>query len=193
MLPFLSGKNVNLNWSTSSEINSNLFDVERSEVDQNNFTKIGEVKSVGNSVVLNDYSLLDVTPNLSSINYYRLKQVDMNNAATYFPTLSVDFTTTSSTSAVDNLMNTKPSVISIYPVPASDIINLSLKNNSYKGDVIVNVYNLIGKLVLTTNGTFSNTNTKISQNVGSLNPGIYMLEVVSKDGLFKDQIKFMKE
>ena len=178
-------KNVNLSWTTSSEINNNFFDVERSIGNQNNYTKIGEVKAVGNSIVTNNYSLVDLLPSLNSTNYYRLKQVDLNTKYSYSPVLAVDFNNNF------NAIHASSGIVNVYPVPSKENINITL-NNSYKGDVTINIYNLVGKLILTSSGTISNEN-QITQNISNLNTGVYLIEVSSKDGEFKDQAKFVKE
>lgn len=64
-----------LNWSTSSELNSKSFDVEKS-TDGSNFYKIGSVAAAGSSATQKNYSLRDVQ--LSSTNYYRLKMNDLD-------------------------------------------------------------------------------------------------------------------
>ncbi len=63
-----------LQWTTSSEINSKQFELEKS-FDGKNFTKIGIIKAAGNSVSNRKYSLLDKQA-ASGINYYRLLMID---------------------------------------------------------------------------------------------------------------------
>lgn len=178
-------KKVNVSWITSSEINNNHFEVERS-IDQVNFIKIGNVKGHGNSVLSNNYQMLDANPNINAINYYRLKQVDGDNKFTYSPTVPVDFNVDMA------VLNHNSSLVNVYPVPAIDNISISL-NNTYKGDVTINVYNLVGKLILSTTGTISKSNSEVSQNISSLNAGVYMIEVSAKNGEFVEKSKFVKE
>ncbi len=75
-----NGAVINLNWATASEFNSNRFDVTRS-ADGQNFTKIGSVKTSGNSNSIRNYSFTDVSP-LNGINYYQLQQVDVDSRIT---------------------------------------------------------------------------------------------------------------
>ncbi len=65
-----------LEWTTSAEINSKHFDVQRS-YDGTNFTHIGTVKAAGNSSTHRNYNLLDKQV-AASINYYRLVMKDMD-------------------------------------------------------------------------------------------------------------------
>jgi len=73
------GENVKLNWQTTGELNCNYFVIE-SSTDFNNFREIGIVKSKSFSSI-NSYSFIDQKPN--QVNYYRLKQVDLNGAYKY--------------------------------------------------------------------------------------------------------------
>lgn len=72
---------VDLNWTTLSEKNNKLFEVERSG-DAMNFTKIGEVAGAGNSNSHKNYKFQDLSPKNGS-NYYRLKQIDNDGAFKY--------------------------------------------------------------------------------------------------------------
>ncbi len=68
--------NIQLNWATASETNSDYFSVERSD-DLITFSEIGKVKGAGNSHVRQEYSFEDRQA-LSSCLYYRIKLVDFD-------------------------------------------------------------------------------------------------------------------
>jgi hypothetical protein len=70
----LEQNSIRLEWSTSSEINSSHFELEKS-FDRTNFRKIAIIDAAGNSNSLKNYSFLDREPP-SELNYYRLKMVD---------------------------------------------------------------------------------------------------------------------
>jgi len=70
-----------LHWSTSSESNSKNFEVERSD-DGIAFRKIGVVAAAGNSSSNRYYTFTDPTA-ASENNYYRLKQVDLDDKYEY--------------------------------------------------------------------------------------------------------------
>ncbi len=78
---------VNLEWQTATEINNERFEIERSS-DAGRFENIGSVKGEGNSSRLQDYSFVDAMP-LNGINYYRLKQIDIDGAFAYSDVVSV--------------------------------------------------------------------------------------------------------
>lgn len=74
-------KYVLLQWKTASEQNSNRFEVERS-ADGFRFIKIGQVLASGNSTTEKQYQLIDRSP-FRGLNYYRLKQVDLDNHSSF--------------------------------------------------------------------------------------------------------------
>ncbi len=83
----LRSGSVVLNWSTSSEINSSYFDVERS-YDGNVFSKAGTATAAGFSSVIRNYAFTD--PFAHEHNYYRLKQVDADGKFVYSKVILID-------------------------------------------------------------------------------------------------------
>lgn len=79
----VAGHDVNLNWSTSTEINNKGFNVQRS-VDGRTWQTIGFVNGAGNSTATNHYAYSD--KNLEDGRYYfRLMQVDFDEQFEYSP------------------------------------------------------------------------------------------------------------
>lgn len=85
---------VLLKWATATEQNNKGFSVERSE-DGTNYNEIGWVDGVGESNINRKYVFTDRTP-VSGINFYRLKQVDLDGKTRYsnvaFARMSLPFT-----------------------------------------------------------------------------------------------------
>jgi len=74
---------VKLTWTTASEINNDYFTVERSDKDLTKFDFIGKVSSkMNNSNIMLNYETWDESP-LQGLQYYRLKQTDMDGEFTY--------------------------------------------------------------------------------------------------------------
>ncbi|HZH64789.1 MAG TPA: pectinesterase family protein [Flavisolibacter sp.] len=94
-----------LAWTTSSEVNTDYFVVEKS-MDNRNFTETGRVAAKG-SAATNQYSFTDAAP-LSSVTYYRLKMVDRDGKYTY--------------SVVAKLTTKRAIQLVIYPNPAQGIV-----------------------------------------------------------------------
>jgi hypothetical protein len=76
-----SSTNVSVKWSTSEEINADVFHVERSE-DGKTWRTVGKVKAVGNSSIVNNYTFTD-NAFISNTAYYRIKQVDIDGKFIY--------------------------------------------------------------------------------------------------------------
>lgn len=76
----VSGRNVMLEWTTSSELNNARFEIERSI--SGNWIKAGEVSGNGTTVSPNTYSYSDRGLNSGTYNY-RLKQIDFNGNFAY--------------------------------------------------------------------------------------------------------------
>ncbi|MCP4124408.1 MAG: hypothetical protein GY751_21895, partial [Bacteroidetes bacterium] len=70
-----------LSWQTASEQNSDYFDIEHS-TDAKRFSVIGKVKSQGTSYDTHNYSYNHLSP-ARGINYYRLRQVDLDEKFEY--------------------------------------------------------------------------------------------------------------
>jgi hypothetical protein len=152
-----NGTGVVLNWSTASEANNKGFAVERSK-DGQRWTSLTFVNSKGNSNNVQQYSTTDAAPE-RGMNYYRLKQVDLDGEFTY------------STVRVINLNN--KGTISIYPNPARGKVNIALGDAGSKANY--SIFNLNGKQVLS--GVLNVVNGIGSIEVSSLPIGTYMIRI----------------
>ncbi len=72
-----------LEWKTTSEINNDLFVLEKS-FDGYSFKEVATIKSKGNTNTENTYSFTDANQ-IQSRNYYRLKQIDIDHKYAYSP------------------------------------------------------------------------------------------------------------
>ncbi|MBL7924061.1 MAG: T9SS type A sorting domain-containing protein, partial [Bacteroidia bacterium] len=76
-------KKVRLSWTTASEINNDYFTVERAGKDLDQFDFIAKVNSyMNNSTVMLNYEAWDEQP-LSGLQYYRLKQTDLDGQSSF--------------------------------------------------------------------------------------------------------------
>ena len=151
-------KTVQINWGTDQEVNSSHFIIERS-ANGINWTSIATVNAVGNSNVHLDYVAFDNTP-LNGINYYRLKQADLDGSAIY--------------SEVRNVVFNIPYEVSITPNPAKDVINVSVAG-SHTQSFTVEISSVNGKKVLIEKVI----GTSVKINTSRLSKGIYFVKVVS--------------
>jgi hypothetical protein len=149
---------VGLKWETSSGMNSNYFDVERS-TNGTTWGSIGTVQA-GSSSASQQYTFTDATP-VKGINYYRIKQVSVTGQVEYSLIRIVNF-------------NTKD-LITILPNPTKDRVYISTSG----ADPIrsVQVYSNEGKLLQTVPNFVSGSSIDI-QNYA---PGIYLLKIIYKN------------
>jgi hypothetical protein len=125
----LADRKVILNWQTASEINSNYFDVLRSN-DGQNWSSIGTVPANGSSQVIIDYTLIDASP-MDGVSYYRLKQVDLNGNFHL--------------SDIRSIKNSqKVNQVKIYPNPTDNGLVTIVSDEPISGLLI---YNALGKVV----------------------------------------------
>ncbi|WP_304068183.1 hypothetical protein [Pedobacter glucosidilyticus] len=76
--PVKETNSIKLIWTTSSESNSDYFEILKS-VDGSKFNVVGLVKAAGNSNQILTYSFNDINP-VKGNNYYQLKMVDFDRA-----------------------------------------------------------------------------------------------------------------
>ena len=86
---YLEQKQVNVSWSTASEVNVGKYGVEKS-ADGRNFTTIGIVAAKGDYSLQSNYNFMDVSP-FDGTNYYRLKIMDKDGRYKYGPIAIVGF------------------------------------------------------------------------------------------------------
>ena len=162
---------VQLNWATAIERNSSKFEVEHA-TDNRNFKTIGVVNAKGNSNVLTNYTLTHNDPN--NINYYRLKQIDVNRTVEYSQVVMVDFN--QNEEKIDD-------VVKMYPIPAKDLLTIELNNSRTITDIAI--YNIDGILV----DRIQPNNPKASINVTPLASGVYVLQIEDENGeIFKRKL-----
>ncbi len=147
-----------LQWATSSETNSDYFEIEQS-TNSKNWKKIAEVAAKGESGELHNYNYTHTTPNAGN-NYYRLKQVDKDRSFAYSRIVSLQH------NHIDNLSL-------LYPNPVSD--RLYIKDNGKA--VNVELLDLSGKAVLVTS---HNLDEGIP--LHNVNNGIYLVKVLDANG-----------
>ncbi|MCE7040474.1 T9SS type A sorting domain-containing protein [Dyadobacter sp. CY312] len=163
------GQIAQLNWATTEEVNSESFDVERSNSSKQ-WVKIGNVKTNGESTSLNRYYFNDQNP-VDGENLYRLKMIDKDGTFAYSGIQSVTF---------------NKETISVYPNPVANSETLSIQFKDWNNVKTVKVINAIGKVVFESAGAII---PAIATN--QLTAGIYVVQITRKDGQVVNS-KFVK-
>lgn len=153
---------VALQWSTASELNSNRFDIERSN-DGHNYSEIGSVPANGTATTTSAYSFDDTQPPHGNV-YYRLKLVDSDNSYEY-----------SQVKYVNNA--SQPYLLPVFPVPFKDYLDV-LPGNIKSGESFsLEIYSCLGKKVFYENYVTIMPDEKISIDLSSLVAGCYLLQL----------------
>lgn len=155
-----SGAGVKLDWQTAMETNNDRFEVERSS-DNTSFNVIGTIKAAGNTSATQKYSLYDKDP-FAGVNYYRLKQVDIDGNYTY-----------------SNIVTVKPDTkitAQLFPNPAQNNITLQWDASTvHTGEIAL--YNAAGRLLQSKQQSFRAGINKINWNISDLPAGVYYFKV----------------
>jgi hypothetical protein len=163
-------KTVKLDWLTASERNNAYFDIERS-TNGHDWSRIGTVKGNGTTVEKKSYTFNDDAP-LSSINYYRLKQVDFDQKFDYSSTVAVN-------------IRESGKGFSVYPNPVSDKLNIV--SNSLDTEGAIQVFDMKGSLIKTTQLIGNQLN------VSDLPVGLYQMRLIDRNGATTEIARFVKQ
>jgi hypothetical protein len=160
---------IDLRWVTAKGKSYDHFYIERS-LDGTNFENVGEVKGDATSPGSPEYSFADyVKPSVTRKNdlYYRLKQIDGENQASFSKLLIV------------RMYNSKTvTAVSVTPDPAVNdiLVNVQLKENSL---VVMTVKDDNGSQVMKKVARAENGANSFSlDGTSKLLPGTYKLEVI---------------
>jgi SdrD B-like domain/Secretion system C-terminal sorting domain len=141
-----------------------IFTIERS-TNGINFTGIGTLNGTN---ALN-YNFTDVAPVLTAKNYYRIKEVDAAGKVSYSYVKFVKFA--------------QDGKVEVYPVPATNTLNITFSDVVVNQGMVVSLYNNMGQVVLQKN--IASTTATID--VTKLANGMYQLRVVSNGEIVTDR------
>ncbi|MEO7905733.1 MAG: T9SS type A sorting domain-containing protein [Saprospiraceae bacterium] len=163
-----------LTWTTSSEINTSHFMVQRS-IDKRTWTNVGRVEAHGNSQIIRNYEYFDenvfdgTSPRL--IVYYRLLAFDIDGQSKNSPIESVVFGTGANTGRE----------ILAYPNPASDGIQVEWDIDKANQPTSIELYDIDGKLVYTAKVDPNSNQEYIDFGFTNIQSGLYLLRLVNGD------------
>jgi len=162
----LLNESIQLSWSTSSELNNDLFNVQRSS-DGNTFTTIGEVAGHGTINEVQFYQFVDHDPILG-LNYYRLEQIDYDGTSEIHKTIRIDNSTS------DPFFDAV-----IFPNPSfqNEELSVSILTMDRNAPVSIKLVDVLGKIHI------HEINDNISKELISLKPsypltsGLYIISI----------------
>lgn len=160
--PICLNNEVQINWSTATEINNNYFTIERSK-DAVEWEFVNKTQGSGNSNVVQKYSVFD-TYKPDGLVYYRLTQTDFDGKSKIFNSVSLN-------------CNERTENITFYPNPFSSTINVELNGAELKNGMIT-IYNTLG-VVVYSKSISSNDLNSFEIDLQDLPKGIYTIEFKS--------------
>lgn len=150
---------VILNWSTATELNNSIFEIERRPVD-GHFITIGFIEGRGTTTQPQDYSFVDnyVGPGTYC---YRLKQIDFDGSFEYYDEIMVDVPSIGFELNQNYPNPFNPSTKIKFSIPASEFVSLK-------------VFDLLGNKVATLiNEEKPAGNYEVELNGAGLASGVY--------------------
>jgi len=166
-----------LHWNTSSEYNSDHFDLENS-VEGNDFSTIANVSAAGFSTHELNYDFTDTKPN-RGLNYYRLKLVDRDNTFTYSNIVLIKLNTNSNVSTV------------VSPNPVINSINIQLQSDN-AGEVLVQLTNVLGAVVRSQTWQVVSGENFTSINTSGLPAAMYFVNIYRSSAAPAETYKVLK-
>jgi hypothetical protein len=160
-------KQVLLNWATGSEINSDKFYIQRS-TDGLHFETIDSVKAVGYSIIATHYNGIDNNPNIG-LNYYRIKQVDIDGAYSYSRVAVVDYAYYQASNSITASM--------VYPNPTIGNTNLAVQSTINQSAQLF-VVGLDGKLYINKTISLVAGNNHLVIDSEQFASGIYIVNLI---------------
>lgn len=168
---------VELSWTTASELNNDVFEVEKS-LDGTLFQSIGNVKGAGTTTESHSYSFDDHT-RMAAVNFYRIKQTDLDGSFSYSEVRELK---------IDKGMELN---MNVYPNPASNTLTLSTRtkiDSDTKYDI--SIMNLSGQVLWQKLTQLSQDQVIGLQGVPA---GIYLISVTDIDNGNTMSLKFIKK
>lgn len=166
---------IEIEWTTQSEINNDYFVVEKS-YDAVSFFELVTIQGAGNSNNTNYYTANDPSPS-SGVTYYRLKQVDFDGTTTYHEIASSSCNSNDFT--VDQFV---------------------LNNNTLKFNIVTTLdekitiyfYDYRGRIISNKTMTIKDGKNSIKLSHLELSTGIYMLSIVGEYNTYATKLMNVK-
>lgn len=164
-------------WTTSSEINSKYFEVEKAHNGQA-FMKISTVNAAGTSSINRNYAYTDRIPQSGS-NFYRLKMVDLDGSFKYSSIVKLNNSDKSPTFSIQN-----------NPTQSNGVARLII-SNSEKGETYITINNLSGQSLQSYKVLSIDGDAQLNLEVGKLKSGTYFIIHKNSSGKTLNTLKWV--
>jgi len=161
-----------LSWATAEERNTKSFEIEHSP-DGHTYTTIGTTPAAGNSTQPREYTYNHTTP-APGTNYYRIKQIDLDNKFTYSGIIPLFYNPTlTQTTVVPNPFSSNLTIVLSTPADRS----------------MLTIYNTAGIPLLKTQ--LPDGTRQQNLDLGAFPAGIYFLQL--KSGTRLETLRLLKK
>ncbi len=174
-----SNGQVVLNWSTATEINNRMFEIQRKDAN-NEYATVGFINGSGTTTEPKEYSFVDKNVNNGTYTY-RLKQLDFDGKVSYSNTVDVNVSGPRTFSLAQNYPNPfNPTTTITYSVPQAGKVKLA-------------IYNLLGQEVaVLVNGVVSEGSHQVEFNAKSLPSGAYFYKLQGENSVSVKKMLLLK-
>lgn len=174
----LQSQAVILDWTTSTEINSSHFIIQRSN-DGVHFNDIGSVNAAGNSAVEKKYTYNDLQYGdaHSDVLFYRLQIVDKDGKYKYSDVLNVR-------------LKDKVTRLQIYPNPVHNQLSI-LFTSASTNKIALRITDVNGKQIFSKNYNIGSSTNLQNIDVSGFANGVYFIQMIT--GKEIKMLKFIKE
>lgn len=172
------GSGVLVNWTTSSEINNDYFELEHS-MNGNSWTKIATVKGSGTTSLSSRYQSYHAKPGIGR-NLYRVRQVDFDGRSKLSSTASAN-------------VSAEGTTVTILNNPIKDVLTLDLRSNEAQ-TLQLQLTDLSGRRVLQQSIRINNGYQRLSIPVSqSLTAGLYALQLLDENNQVIAREKILRQ
>jgi hypothetical protein len=126
---FVNSNDVELTWSTATEVNNSGFSIEKRNINNSGWSEAAFIKGASNSTEIINYNYVDKNVSVG-IYSYRLKQIDFDGTVSYSNEVEVDVSAPRDYALMQNFPNPFNPVTTIkFALPERTQVKLSVYNN----------------------------------------------------------------
>jgi len=169
------GPGVQVSWTTSTEINNDRFEVERS-INGRDWSVIATVKGRGYSNTLTTYDIYDAKPEIGR-NLYRIRQLDTDGRSSYSITVSVQ-------------VKAEGTTVSLLNNPVGNHITLDFLSET-KSNIRARLVDMSGRLVSNKVMAIQSGAQRLQMDIpAGTSSGLHVLQLTNESGqvVFKEKI-----
>lgn len=166
-----------LKWQTASEVNNSHFEIEKNH-ENNGWTMIGKVAPNNFTTGTREYTYIDPNTN-PGINFYRIRQVDIDGSYTY--------------SNIASIQRYTPGILAeVFPNPVGAQSKIVIYS-SRKTTVKIELFDGIGRKLHSKNCPIEQGTNEIAlKDLSHLQRGHYVLYVADQNSHYLERIKLIK-